>query len=96
MTDISNIIEADQSIGQFDAPIVRIDSTVNNKPFNHPLGDHYKELKTVLTTKELSYLINFPLRSVPGISVIDSTPEFSLNLPEKIADGHQIEIGKLL
>ena len=96
VTDISNIIEVDQSIGQFDAPIVRIDSTANNKPFNHPLGDHYKELKTVLTTKELSYLINFPLRSVPGISVIDSSPEFSLNLPEKKADGHQIEIGKLL
>lgn len=96
VTDISNVIEADQSIGQFDAPIVRVDSAANNKPFSHPLGDHYKELKTVLTTKELSYLINFPLRSVPGISVIDSSPEFSLNLPEKKTDGHQIEIGKLL
>ena len=95
ITDISNVIETEQSIGRFQSPIVRVDSTSNNKPFNHPLGDHYKELKTVLTTKELSYLINFPLRSVPGISVIDSSPEFSLNLPEKKED-KTIGIGKLL
>lgn len=95
ITDISNVIETEQSIGRFQSPIVRVDSTSNNKPFNHPLGDHYKELKTVLTTKELSYLINFPLRSVPGISVIDSSPEFSLNLPEK-KDDKTIGIGKLL
>lgn len=95
ITDISNVIKVEQSIGRFQSPIVRVDSTSNNKPFNHPLGDHYKELKTVLTTKELSYLINFPLRSVPGISVIDSSPEFSLNLPEK-KDDKTIGIGKLL
>ncbi len=95
ITDISNVIEAEQSIGRFQSPIIRIDSSSNSKPFNHPLGDHYKELKTVLTTKELSYLINFPLRSVPGISVIDSSPEFSLNLQEKKED-KTVEIGKLL
>ena len=59
------------------------------------MGDRFKELKTILTTKELSYLINFPLRSVPGISVIDSSPEFSLNLPEK-SEREEIKIGKLL
>jgi len=95
ITDISNVIEAEQSIGRFQSPIIRVDSASNSKPFNHPLGDHYKELKTVLTTKELSYLINFPLRSVPGISVIDSSPEFSLNMQEK-KEEKIIEIGKLL
>ncbi len=95
ITDISNIIETDNSIGNFQAPNIRIDNTSNNKPFNHPLGDRFKELKTILTTKELSYLINFPLRSVPGISVIDSCPEFSLNLPEK-SGREEIQIGKLL
>ena len=55
-----------------------------------------KELKTVLTTKELSYLINFPLRSVPGISVIDSSPEFSLNQLETIPEENSIDFGKLL
>lgn len=80
ITDITNVIEPSKSLAQFASPVIRIDSVLNGKPFNHPLGDSYKELKTVLTTKELSYLINFPLRSVPGISVIDSTPDFSLNI----------------
>lgn len=95
ITDISNVIEADKSLGVFQAPIIRIDNTSNGQPFAHPLGDQYKELKTVLTTKELSYLINFPLRSVPGISVIDSTPEFSLNQQEMTTE-KAISFGKLL
>ena len=94
-TNISKLKTIKRSLGYCEAPIIRVNA-VNGDTFNHPLGDHYKELKTVLTTKELSYLINFPLRSVPGISVIDSSPEFSLNLPEKKTDGHQIKIGKLL
>lgn len=62
--------------------------------FEHPMGKNYKELKTVLTTKELSYLINFPLRTVPGISVVDSSPEFSLNQTE--TNRECIAFGKLL
>ena len=87
--DISTLLDEDsnnttyraQSLGHFSSPVI-MTNTVQGKPFDHPLGDQYKELKTVLTTKELSYLINFPLRSVPGISVVDSSPEFSLN-PQK-------------
>lgn len=96
ITDVSNVIDAEKSIGQFQSPVIRIDNVANGSPFKHPLGNHYMELKTVLTTKELSYLINFPLRSVPGISVIDSSPEFSLNLPEAKKEDDTIEIGKLL
>lgn len=93
--DISQVVNKRKSFRYFQSPLVRIDNFANNSSFNHPLGDHFKELKTVLTTKELSYLINFPLRSVPGISVIDSSPEFSLNLPEK-SEREEIQIGKLL
>ena len=92
--DISDLLFGSNEIARFEAPNIVVQS--KDGVFPHPFGDHYKELKTVLTTKELSYLINFPLRSVPGISVIDSSPEFSLNLSEKKTDGHQIEIGKLL
>lgn len=67
----------------------------NGKPFEHPLGSNYKELKTVLTTKELSYLINFPLRSVPGISVVDSCPEFSLN-EQPISESDSMPFGSIL
>ena len=93
--DISTLVDKDknQSLALMAAPKIMINT--NNGYFDHPLGDHYKELKTVLTTKELSYLINFPLRSVPGISVIDSTPEFSLNQQEEVK-GNAIEFGKLL
>ena len=101
--DISDIMNSDiekgkslkeQTIGQLTSPVLAINNLRGTR-FNHPLGDHFKELKTVLTTKELSYLVNFPLRSVPGISVIDSTPEFSLN-QQKEQEGTNIEFGKLL
>ena len=95
ITDISSVISPSISFGQFQSPIVRIDYASDSQPFEHPLGDNYKELKTVLTTKELSYFINFPLRSVPGISVIESSPEFSLN-KENIAFDNAMAFGYLL
>lgn len=93
--DISALVDKDKnrSLALMATPKIMVNT--HNGYFAHPLGDHYKELKTVLTTKELSYLINFPLRSVPGISVIDSTPEFSLNQQEEVK-GNAIEFGKLL
>ncbi len=39
--------------------------------FNHPFGSDFSQLTTLLTTKELSALINFPLNSVSGIPVIE-------------------------
>ena len=95
ITDISSVINPTNSFGQLQSPIIRIDNTSNSQPFEHPLGDNYKELKTVLTTKELSYFINFPLRSVPGISVIESSPEFSLN-KDNIASDDAMAFGNLL
>ena len=85
----------EQTLAHFNAPVLSIMGN-NGKPFDHPLGPHYKELKTVLTTKELSYLINFPLKSVPGISVIDTAPDFSLNSPRFSEGEGIIEFGKLL
>lgn len=95
ITDISTVVNPSKTFGLLQAPIIRIDNTANARPFEHPLGDNYKELKTVLTTKELSYFINFPLRSVPGISVIESSPEFSLN-KEVAPNDNSISFGNLL
>lgn len=81
------------SLARLNAPLLLIDNYQGER-FQHPLGDNYKELKTVLTTKELSYLVNFPLRTVPGISVVDSSPEFSLNKLD--TQGDSIAFGKLL
>ncbi len=69
-----------QTIGSMDAPLIRIGTP--NGYFQHPLGEHFNGLRTVLTTKELSYFINFPMRTVPGVSVVDSSPEFCLNEPK--------------
>ena len=99
ITDVINEKYREQTIGNFTSPKLRINNRYGN-PFNHPLdtadSDHYKELKTVLTTKELSYLINFPLRSVPGISVVDSSPEFSLNQSDVLAEADSVDFGRLL
>lgn len=95
--DITTCVEQvkGETFAQYSAPTIMINSLSTHKRFNHPLGDAYKELRTVLTTKELSYLINFPLSSVPGISVIDSSPEFCLNQQESTGE-QQVELGKLL
>ncbi len=84
-----------QTLGNMDVPSIWVRSK-NGERFEHPLGEHFNDLRTLLTTKELSYFINFPLRSVPGISVIDSSPEFSLN-DQEIKSGIQtISLGKML
>lgn len=94
ITNITESVQIEDSLARLQAPNIYIQMMDGNN-FAHPLGDHYKELKTVLTTKELSYLINFPLRSVPGISVVDSAPEFSLNQPALQTDD-VIEFGNML
>lgn len=84
-----------QSFGQLTEPILEVYGA-SGKRFVHPWGQHYQELKSVLTTKELSCLINFPLRSVPGISVVDSSPEFSLTKPFIAPNKVAIQFGNLL
>ena len=82
------------SLGEFLPPVISVNN-LDGIPFKHPLGEHFNDLRTVLTTKELSYLMNFPLRSVPGISVIDSSPEFSLT-PQQESKECCIDFGKML
>lgn len=94
ITNITETITIEDSIAKLQAPNIFI-QTMDKNNFLHPLGNNYKELKTVLTTKELSYLINFPLKSVPGISVIDSSPEFSMT-PQSATSEQVIDFGKLL
>lgn len=79
-----------QTLGNMDVPIIKIGTP--NGYFQHPLGEHFNDLRTVLTTKELSYFINFPMHTVPGISVVDSSPEFCLNEQKGIG----IPFGSLL
>lgn len=93
--DISKIenLKKDTSFGRLSIPCINI--MHNNQIVPHPFGHHFTNLNTVLTTKELSYFVNFPLRSVPGISVVDSSPEFSLNVPEQ-TEKTLADFGKLI
>lgn len=76
-------------------PIVYKESGKEDK-IENPFEGGYTQLSTCLTTEELSCLINFPQKSVPGISVIDSTPNFSLSLKPETESSPSIGIGRLL
>lgn len=101
--DITSVLEKpidgkpvkDITLGQLRPPLISI-LGASGKQFNHPLGHHFCELSTVMTTKELSYLVNFPLRSVPGISVVDSSPDFSLNQPIELEGQKYSAFGKIM
>lgn len=64
--------------------------------FNHPFGQDFNGLTTVLTTKELACMANFPLHSVPGINVVDATPPFVIAEQQDLAGKLCIDVGKLL
>lgn len=75
-----------------DNPLTRVSGPL----FQHPFGDDFSQLQTMLTTRELSALINFPLHSVPGISVVESAPEFVLTPQHLDPSKKALEIGRLL
>lgn len=62
----------------------------------NPFEGQVSTLSTLLTTEELSMLINFPQKSVPGLSVIEGTDALKLT-PPSVADSIQtIPLGNLL
>lgn len=67
-----------------------------NEPFRHPFGQDFSRLTSILTTKELSCMINMPMSSVPGISVVDIWPDFSLTPQESDASVSSMPLGKLI
>lgn len=83
--------DQENSFGAFDNPVTRI--SIGGEVYHNSFGSALDGLMTLLSTEELSYFINFPLRSVPGISVIDSSPDFNLN---KIDGRGKIPFGKLI
>lgn len=68
----------------------------SDEPFRHPFGKDFSRLSSILTTKELSCLINMPMNSVPGVSVVDIWPDFSLTPQEIKPTLFSIPLGKLI
>ena len=63
--------------GSFDSPDFRI--MIGDTVYHNSFGSVLDGMSTVLSTAELSYFVNFPIKSVPGVSVIDSSPDFNLS-----------------
>ena len=101
--DISSLVENNnrEVHGFVERPLITSNYTKNdegyeNVPFRHPFGDEFSHATTLLTTKELSCFINFPMNSLPGISVVDYWPDFSLT-PQSFPEKAQIlQLGHLL
>ena len=88
-----------KALVNYSKPVVPI--TFNNADgsilaLNNPFEGGESQLTTMLTTEELSCFVNFPQRSVPGISVIDSSPDFSLKPPCSNIGTDKLNIGNLL
>ena len=68
----------------------------DNEPFRHPFGKDFSRLTSMLTTRELSCMINMPMSSVPGISVVDIWPDFSLTPQTQDLLQFSMPLGKLI
>lgn len=64
--------------------------------FEHPFGNRFSYLATCLTTDELMSMVNFPLHPLPGISVVDVIPDFSLSPQNLSSNGPVLEMGSLM
>lgn len=67
-----------------------------DEPFRHPFGKDFSRLTSMLTTRELSCMINMPMNSVPGLSVVEIWPDFSLTPQEQETSTFAIPLGKLI
>lgn len=73
-----------------------IEARSNNERFEDTISRHDAELKTILTTKELSNYINFPLKPMPGLIVKENFKDSSLFEPTYEEGVKTIDFGNLL
>lgn len=101
--DISTMVEETGSIHGFvERPLITsnyssdVQDGYEDTLFKHPFGDEFSHVTSILTTKELSCFVNFPMNSLPGISVVDQWPDFSLT-PQSISENSSaLRLGHLL
>ena len=73
-----------------------IETRSNNERFEDTISRHDAELKTILTTKELSNYINFPLQPMPGLIVKETFKDCSLFEPTYDEKVKTIDFGNLI
>ena len=59
----------------------------------HPFGKRFENLRTVVNTRELTRLINFPLSNIPGISVRRIASDTGLRNQEVAGGSNRIVLG---
>lgn len=83
------------AVRTFCAPNVVLSTTDGNVIANN-FGGGDERLTTLLTTEELSCYINLPQHSVPGISVVDYSSDFSLSPQTLKGVSTELNVGKLV
>jgi hypothetical protein len=83
------------SLDAFQQPSMRLFDPQGSDRINHPLGQDFEGLTTLLNTEELSLLANLPLRETPGMPV-QPTASFSLNPPIPERADTALVIGQVL
>lgn len=73
-----------------------IETISHNERFEDTISKHDAELKTILTTKELSNYINFPLQPMPGLIVKETFKDCSLFEPTYEEGVKTIDFGNLI
>lgn len=99
--DLSRLIKTSSTasfvidaLSTFCSPTVLIQTRENDTIYSS-FDNTQESFTTVLTTEELSGFINLPQRSIPGVSVVDYSSNFSLS-PQKITNNNTIELGNLV
>ncbi len=83
------------ALDAFHQPDLRLSAPDGGDVIRHPIGPAFEGLTTPLNTRELSLLVNLPLRELPGIPM-QPTADFSLNPPIPDDPANVMEIGQLL
>ncbi|MBI3241804.1 MAG: ATP-binding protein [Chloroflexi bacterium] len=73
-------LEVRRALGNLRIPALKAIPGENRQSIEHPLGQEYQSLGTPLTTDELSILVSFPNREVPGLK-LKPVADFNLNPP---------------
>jgi len=87
--------QAQAALDVFHQPALRLAIPDGEEVIRHPIGPAFEGLTTPLNTRELSLLVNLPLREMPGIPQ-QPTANFSLNPPQPEEEDRVVELGHLL
>lgn len=72
-----------------------IEVRIQGESIKHPFGKIYDYLSSIITTKELTSFINFPLKSVPGI-IVKEQATFGRNIISSTKVEKPIRLGNIL